>query len=141
MPSKSRERSGFHDERVADTEKPLTMFDHYEPFHRNHTNLLIHIVAVPLFVAGGIAIVTGIVTTRWLLPIMGLVAMVVSLGLQGRGHRLEENPPLPFTGPGNFLFRILREQFVVFPLYVITGRWGRALAGNEDTTKEWRGGK
>ena len=57
----------------------------------------------------------------------GGVATVVSLILQGRGHRREPTPAEPFTGAGNALSRIVCEQLVTFPRFVFSGAWRRAL--------------
>ena len=99
----------------------------YPRFHRNRTNLLIHIVAVPIFIAGVGGLVVGGFLINSTLMIAGPVAMVLSLAAQGRGHKLEQIPPKPFTGPGNFLFRIFREQFVTFPWFVVSGGLSTAL--------------
>jgi hypothetical protein len=53
--------------------------------------------------------------------------MVVSLALQGRGHRQEQVPPEPFTSPANAISRLLLEQWVTFPRFVLSGGWLRAL--------------
>jgi hypothetical protein len=57
----------------------------------------------------------------------GLAAMIVSVILQGRGHKIEVNPPEPFTGPKNAVSRIFLEQWVTFPRFVLSGGWRRAL--------------
>ncbi len=102
----------------------------YPDNHRHRVNLLIHIVAVPLFLAGNLGVVVGV--TRLSLPVVGLslVAMVVAMALQGRGHALEATPPIPFSGPFNALGRIFLEQWVSFPRYVFSGDWYRALRGD-----------
>ena len=71
----------------------------YARFHTNKTNLLLHIVMVPLF----------------------------SIAVQGAGHKQEPNPPLPFDGPGDFVKRIFSEQFYKFPQFLLTGEWLRAI--------------
>ena len=49
--------------------------------------------------------------------------------LQGWGHAREVNAPVPFSGPGNFLRRWFLEQIVIFPLFLLTGRWRRPFNG------------
>jgi hypothetical protein len=61
------------------------------------------------------------------LAVVGLVAMVVSVALQERGHGVEANPPEPFTSPAQAVARIFLEQWVTFPRFVLTGGWMRAL--------------
>jgi hypothetical protein len=53
--------------------------------------------------------------------------MAVSMALQGRGHRGEVNPPVPFSGAGNALARIFLEQWITFPRFVLTGGWWQAF--------------
>lgn len=59
--------------------------------------------------------------------LVSLVVMVVSMALQGRGHRIEAVPPEPFTSAGNAVARIFLEQWVTFPRFVVSGGWIRAL--------------
>ena len=59
------------------------------PVHRNATNLIIHIFAVPLFVLGHVLLVAGLIVDPWLLA-GGAVSIVVSLAAQRYGHSLEQ---------------------------------------------------
>ena len=102
-------------------------WDGYPRVHRSRTNLLIHIVVVPLFVLGNVGLVVALLSTSWPLGAVSLAVMLVSVALQGRGHRREQLPPEPFTGPANALSRIFLEQWVTFPRFVLSGRWIRAL--------------
>ncbi|XHS79393.1 Mpo1-like protein [Burkholderiaceae bacterium UC74_6] len=99
----------------------------YARYHGSRANLLLHIVVVPLFLCGNVALVLGLVAGGWGEAVAGLVAMVVSVIAQGRGHALEVNPPVPFSGPGNAVARIFLEQWVSFPRFVLTGGWWRAF--------------
>lgn len=92
------------------------------PVHKNGTNLLIHIVAVPLFVLGHILLVAGILISPWLL-VAAILSIVVSLVAQKVGHSLERNQVPPFTGPGDFLRRLYAEQFCNFWRFLFSGRW------------------
>jgi hypothetical protein len=102
-------------------------WDGYPRVHRSRINLLIHIVVVPLFVAGNIGLVVALALRSLLLGAVSLVTMVLSVALQGRGHKEEQVPPEPFTGPANAVSRIFLEQWVTFPRFVISGKWLRAL--------------
>ncbi len=102
-------------------------WDGYPRYHQSRGNLLLHIVAVPLFLVGNVGLVAGIVVHSWAVAVGGLVAMVVSVAMQGRGHKVEANPPEPFTGPANAVSRIFLEQWVTFPRFVASGRWLAAL--------------
>jgi len=102
-------------------------WDGYARYHRSRFNLLLHIVVVPLFLAGNVALLAGLVDGAWTLAVAGGVAMVVSVALQGRGHAQEPTPPEPFTGPRNAVSRIFLEQWITFPRFVFSGAWLRAL--------------
>jgi len=98
----------------------------YAIHHRHRTNLLLHIVAVPLFMAASALI--GLAAWR---PSLGLLeaciaGLVVSVAIQGRGHRLKA-PPGPFAGPADFVGRLLAEQWVTFPRFVLSGGWWRSI--------------
>ena len=104
-------------------------WDGYPRFHRSRANLLIHIVAVPVFMLGNVGLIVTLLRGAWPLAVLSLVAMVVSMAVQGRGHKMEQVPPEPFTGPANALSRIFLEQWVTFPRFVLSGKWFRALRG------------
>jgi hypothetical protein len=99
----------------------------YPRVHRARRNLLIHIVAVPLFELGSLGLVTAPFLRSWPLGAGSLVAMVVAMAAQGRGHGQEQVSPEPFTGPANALSRIFLEQWITFPRFVISGKWSRAF--------------
>ena len=95
----------------------------YLRVHADRRNLLIHLFAVPLFIAAFVTLVLSAATGRGSIAIGAGAAAWLAMAMQGRGHRLETKPPRPFTGPGNFLRRWFTEQFVIFPLFVLSGRW------------------
>ncbi len=99
----------------------------YPRYHGNRSNLLLHIVVVPLFWVGNIGLAVGLVQGTLWLWLAGITAMALSLGLQGRGHRLEPLPAEPFSSPGQAVARLLFEQWITFPRFVISGGWWRAL--------------
>jgi hypothetical protein len=99
----------------------------YSERHRNRNNLLIHIVAVPLFWLGAINFVFPLLFAGLLYSLSGLVLMALSIFVQGKGHEMEKLPPLAFQGPRDFLRRLLAEQFVTFPRFVFSGGWYRNL--------------
>jgi hypothetical protein len=99
----------------------------YPRYHQSRRNLLLHIVAVPFLLAGNVALLIAVIKGAWVIGGSALLVIVVSLALQGRGHKLEPVPPEPFTGPGNAAKRILLEQWLTFPKFVLTGGWLRAL--------------
>ena len=69
----------------------------YPAAHRARRNLIVHIATVPVFMLGTLALAF---VWRWpWLGLAGLVTMVLVMAVQGRGHRIEEVAPVPFTGP------------------------------------------
>ena len=99
----------------------------YARYHQSRANLLMHIVLVPLFLAGNLTLVAGVVRLSWIESATGAILMFVSMALQGRGHGGEATLPEPFTGASNALARIFLEQWITFPRFVATGGWLRAL--------------
>jgi hypothetical protein len=102
----------------------------YARYHQSRSNLLLHIVLVPLFLAGNVALVVGVVRLDWIEAVVGAGCMAGSMVLQGRGHKGEPVPPVPFSGAGNALSRIFLEQWITFPRFVFSGGWWRALQSN-----------
>ncbi len=100
-------------------------FRNYSKGHRNRRNLTLHAATAPLFIAGTCSVLLAPFTSSWLLA-FAVPAVALSLLVQGRGHRLEGNPPSPFLGPGDFAARLLLEQWVTFPRYVLSGGFARA---------------
>ena len=99
----------------------------YPKYHQSRANLLIHIVAVPLFLVGTVMLVASALQASVAFLALGIGCMVVAVALQGRGHRLEPVPPEPFSSPLNFVSRLFLEQWVTFPRFVLSGGWGAAL--------------
>jgi uncharacterized membrane protein YGL010W len=66
--------------------------------HRNATNLVTHLIAVPLFVFGDFLLIAGTVIDLWLV-VPALLSVVVSLGSQKFGYLLAGvNPGAPLRG-------------------------------------------
>jgi hypothetical protein len=103
--------------------------------HSRRANLLIHLFAVPLFVAAVASLIGFILRGDLVSAVIALAFAFLAMAAQGRGHKTETTPPRPFRGPANFLRRWFTEQFVIFPLFFFTGRWWRqwncAVKNNE----------
>ena len=97
----------------------------YPEGHTTRSNLLIHIVTVPIFEMGTLLLLSGLRTGLGY-AITGLLMMVGAMACQGRGHAGEPNRPVPFLGPLDVFARILSEQWIAFPRFVIRGGFGRA---------------
>ena len=99
----------------------------YPRYHRSRANLVLHVVVVPLFLVANVILVVALVDGAWLTAVVALTSMLVAVALQGSGHRKEPTPPEPFTSPFNALSRILLEQWVTFPRFVLSGGWLHAI--------------
>jgi hypothetical protein len=99
----------------------------YRSFHQSRANLLLHIVAVPLFLIANVALVRALLQGHWLGAVVPLVVMALSFAAQAVGHGKEANPSIPFSSPANAFGRIFVEQWITFPRYVLSGGWYRAL--------------
>src|SRR5262245_57571296 len=100
----------------------------YPAKHQRRVNLLIHIVAVPLFMLGCAIVVVGLARLAWPPLVSGLVLMIVCVMLEGIGHRTEPERPAPFRGFTDFVRRFFLEQWVTFPRFVLSGQFFDNLA-------------
>jgi hypothetical protein len=100
----------------------------YAEAHQNRRNLAIHLATVPIFMAGNVLLLASPWVGLWAAP-AGLAAMGLAMAAQGRGHRAEANPPPPFRGPLDVLLRILAEQWITWPRFVLSGALARAWRG------------
>ena len=99
----------------------------YVAKHRDRGNLLIHIVAVPLFQLATLVLIGAAVGRSATAALIAVVAMIVALLLQGRGHRREAEAPTPFDGAADFVSRFVVEQWITFPRFVLSGVWSANL--------------
>ena len=117
----------------AETLKTIDWGD-YRRVHADWRNLIVHLVAVPLFAASFLALLVFVVKAEYVAAGVALLGALAAMVLQGRGHRLESEAPLPFSGPGKFLRRWFTEQFVTFPLFLLSGRWSQQYRAARRTT-------
>ena len=99
---------------------------HYASQHRHPTNLLLHLIAGPLFLLSLILLLIGLWHLRFVPLALGSIGLIASLALQAHGHRLEQQTAEPFASKGDALKRLLLEQCVTFPRFLFSGAWWRA---------------
>ena len=87
----------------------------YFRVHTNRTNLLLLLFAVSF----AFLIICG----DWPSALIAIAVAIGAMALQGRAHRREAEVSRPFMSLANFLRRWFSEQFVIFPVFVLTGRW------------------
>jgi hypothetical protein len=113
--------------RVGPRELAAWQWKDYARYHRSAPNLLVHVAAVPLFLLGNLLALAGLALLSWGMAVGGLALSALAFAAQGLGHKAEAEPPVPFSGPANVAGRILVEQWVTFPRFVLSGGWARNL--------------
>jgi hypothetical protein len=99
----------------------------YTEFHRSKLNLVMHIVLVPGFICANLYLIYSLINGRYLFALLSLASMGLSIALQGVGHKQEALPSIPFTSALNAVSRLLVEQWINFPRFVLNGSWWRAF--------------
>lgn len=108
-------------------------WDGYADRHRRRQNLLLHLVAVPVLWVAAFQVLGGLLLLLLGVPgAFGMLAWAAVLGglslfAQARGHALEAVAPETFADAGDFIRRLLAEQFINFPRFVLSGQWLRNL--------------
>ncbi|MBJ9977293.1 DUF962 domain-containing protein [Pseudomonas sp. S75] len=98
----------------------------YTRHHRHPANLVLHLIAVPLFILAVLLLISGVFSLDLTQLAVGAIALIAALGMQRQGHRLEQEQPEPFSDRNDAFTRLLTEQFVTFPRFVLSGGWWRA---------------
>jgi uncharacterized membrane protein YGL010W len=102
----------------------------YPDFHGNRTNLILHLISWPWFVGGFFALLTsplaGSIAGIAIQAVSGMAAMAICMIVQGRGHKMEGHPPIPFSNGGDAFKRIFAEQLINVPRFLLTGGLARA---------------
>ncbi len=102
-------------------------WDGYADRHRDRVNLILHIIAVPLFWFGTFDAVISLLFDGLFDAFCGLLLIALSMFLQGVGHDREAIPPEPWAGTWTFIQRVVAEQFINFPRFVIGGMWWQRI--------------
>ncbi|MNN48296.1 hypothetical protein D3C81_1627680 [compost metagenome] len=87
---------------------------------------MLHLIAVPLFILGALLVLSGLFALDLGQIAVGIISLIAGLGLQRQGHRLEAEQPEPFANRKDAVQRLLTEQFITFPRFVLSGAWWRA---------------
>jgi uncharacterized membrane protein len=106
-------------------------WDGYTKYHQSPANLWIHILFVPIFIYGAIYSIVALINLNIIGLVVSTLLMITSIGIQGIGHKKEQNPAEPFTSAKNVIIRIFFEQLYTFPKILISGRWYKALRGQQ----------
>ncbi len=114
---------------MSPTELIRWQWKDYSLFHASKLNLLIHIVAVPVFLVANVSLVLALLQGNVWRVVGSLIEMLIAFGVQAIGHGKESNPSIPFSSSTNAFGRIFIEQWINFPRFVLSGAWYRALMG------------
>jgi hypothetical protein len=101
----------------------------YPERHTHRTNLLIHILAVPMSWFGAFWILGGFLLMLMGVPgafgmlFWGAAFIAGALAAQHYGNSLEGRRAPPIRDPKQFARHAFAEQFVTFPRFVLTGAW------------------
>ncbi|MCD5997140.1 DUF962 domain-containing protein [Pseudomonas sp. CDFA 602] len=98
----------------------------YARNHQHPTNLVLHLIAVPLFVITALLILDGLFSFSFSSIAIGVIGLIAALGVQRHGHSLEQHASEPFSDRNDAIKRLLTEQFVTFPRFVLSGGWWQA---------------
>ncbi|SUD40265.1 Phage terminase, small subunit [Ectopseudomonas mendocina] len=99
---------------------------HYADQQRHPTNLLLHLIAVPLFLLSLLLLLIGLWHMGFVPLVLAAIGLYGALCLQAQVHRLEQNQPPPFSGERDACKHQLLEQSVTFPRFLFSGGWWRA---------------
>jgi len=105
---------------------PAWQWRAYPNNHQHPTNLVLHLIAVPLFIVASLLMVSGVFGLSFGNFAIGVIGVVAALALQSHGHKLETAAPEPFSDRKDAISRLLVEQFVTFPRFILSGGWWRA---------------
>lgn len=89
------------------------------------TGLVLALLLVPL---GFAANVVAVQQPPWLMAVSSVVALLLAIAVQGRGHRREVIQP-KLAGPVDAIVRLSREQVLLAPLFLVGRLTGFRVEG------------
>ncbi len=106
-------------------------WNNYHKAHRSRLNLIIHIITVPVFIVGVLSLIGSLFTLNFMGVLASMAGVALAFGGQGIGHAKESVAAEPFTSTAQAVVRILIEQFITFPRFVLCGGWYAAFNTSE----------
>lgn len=103
-----------------------SLWDTYRKHHQHPTNLLLHLLAVPLFILSSLVLLIGLLQLSFVAQTTGAIGLVAAVALQRHGHLYEAQQDDPADDSQEGLKQLLLEQFITFPRFVFSGEWWRA---------------
>ena len=109
-------------------------FELYPEGHTTRLNLAIHLVTVPTFHMGLVTLLFGLVGWSGFTMLAGWIVAATCIVLQGVGHKREPVAPVPFSGPVDVVSRLLVEQLITYPRFMLSGGFIRAWIASGRTS-------
>ena len=91
----------------------------YPDTHQSRFNIVIHVISVPIFMLASYLVVCSVCQLSLEKLAIGISLIVGVISLQGFGHSLEHHKAKSFRGAGDFFTRILLEQWITFPRFIL----------------------
>jgi hypothetical protein len=96
-------------------------------YHSSRKNLIIHVFAAPIFIIGIVGFTYGLLNLQLIETVGSVLIMAISLGMQSYGHSNESVRSDSFASPLDAITRILIEQLINSPRFIMSGKWYAAL--------------
>ena len=114
------------------TEMLAWQWQGYINYHQSRGNLVIHWLAVPLFITATFTMLWALIHAEISNAILAALAMAIAMLIQGLGHAAEPLPVQPFKDVKEAVLRVLLEQFVTFPRFFSSASWWLVYQANSD---------
>ena len=92
----------------------------YQNLHQNKINLIIHMIGSITFISGNIGFIYSLIIQNYTVAVSCVFLIILSISIQGVGHKLEPVPFKGFEGPIDFIKIIYLELFFIFPVFLFS---------------------
>jgi len=92
----------------------------YQNLHQNKINLIIHMIGSITFISGNIVFIYSLIIQNYTVAVSCVFLIILSISIQGVGHKLEPVPFKGFEGPIDFIKIIYLELFFIFPVFLFS---------------------
>lgn len=92
----------------------------YQNLHQNKINLIIHMIGSATFISGNVGFLYCLIIQNYMTALSLLFLILLSIVIQGIGHRFEPVPFKGFKGPIDFVKIIYLELFFIFPVFLFS---------------------
>ena len=92
----------------------------YQNLHQNKINLVIHVIGSSTFISCNIGFFYCLIIQNYTAALSCVFLIVLSVIIQGIGHRFEPVSFKGFKGPIDFVKIIYLELFFIFPVFLFS---------------------